>query len=362
MSSVLQHVAKQVREFAVLLSIAQEPNRDFGDTWQGLNVQVQKSLMVRQYRKHVKAGFRDEHYVHFPFDTLTQLIRRKPDIVFSYELGFRSMVSAIYCRLFRKKLALCVCVSEHTEEGRGRLRNMLRRLLLRWADAISYNGPSCLEYLRRFPVKEEKLFHFPYACSEQFRYTGPIERESAASRKLICIGQLIERKGVQPLLTGLAQYCRNQPDRIVQLDLVGKGNQEESLKAISLPSNLQVRFLGHLDYQAMAQAMEQNGVLVFPTLADEWGLVVNEALAAGMPVIGSEYAQSCMTLIQDGQTGWLFKPDDPQTLFRALESLFSTSDESLLEMRYNCQKTVENITPRNVAASAIAMFERLLKK
>jgi glycosyltransferase involved in cell wall biosynthesis len=362
MSSVLQHVAKQVREFAVLLSIAQEPNRDFGDTWQGLNVQVQKSLMMRQPWKHAKAGFEDELYVHFPIDTLTQLIRRKPDIVFSYELGFRSMISAIYCRLFRKRLALCVCVSEHTEVGRGRLRHLLRKLLLRWADAISYNGPSCLEYLRRFRVNEEKLFHFPYACSEQFRYAGPVEREPTASRKLICIGQLIERKGVLPLLTGLVQYCQSHPDRTLQLDLVGKGIQEESLKAISVPSNLQVRFLGHLNYQAMAQAMEQNGVLVFPTLADEWGLVVNEAFAAGMPVIGSEYAQSCTTLIQEGQTGWLFKPDDPQTLFRALESLYATSDEALLAMRYNCQKTVENITPRNVAASAIAMFERLLKK
>lgn len=362
MSSVLLHVAKHVREFAVLLSIAQEPNRDYGDTWQGLNVQVQKSLMVRQSWTHAKAGFKDELYIHFPLDTLTQLIRRKPDIVFSYELGFRSMISAIYCRLFRKKLALCVCVSERTEDGRGQIRNLLRKLLLRMADAVSYNGPSCLAYLRRFPVDEEKLFHFPYACSDQFRYSGRIERDATASRKLVCIGQLIERKGVKPLLTGLVQYCQNYPDRTVQLDIVGNGNQEEILKAIALPPNLQVRFLGHLDYQAIAQAMEQNGILVFPTLADEWGLVVNEAFEAGMPVIGSEYAQSCTTLIQDGQTGWLFKPDHPESLIRALECLYTTSDEKLLEMRYECQKTVANITPCNVAASAIAMFERLLKK
>lgn len=361
MSSVLKHVSDGVRDFSVLLSIHQEPNRDFGETWDGLDVQVQKSFMLRRSWNHKAGQFQDQLFVHVPYDTLTRLWRMKPDIVFSYELGFRSLVSAIYCTLFRKKLALCVCVSERTEQGRGALRIAVRKLLLKMADAVTYNGPSCLNYLRSFGVPESKLYHFPYACSEKFRYQGPIQRDEASARRLICIGQLIQRKGVAPLLQTLANYCLFHPERSLEIDFVGKGDQEQQLRSMVLPSNLRANFLGHLNYQQMAQSMERSGVLVFPTLADEWGLVVNEAFAAGMPVIGSQYAQACTTLIQDGETGWQYRPDQPDTLFQALESMFSLSTSELNAMRTACHQAVKEITPKNVAVGALTMFDQLLK-
>jgi glycosyltransferase involved in cell wall biosynthesis len=350
-----------VREFSVLLSIHQEPNRDFGETWEGLDVQVQKSVMLRRSWKHKEGQFQDQLFVHIPYDTLTRLWRMKPDIVFSYELGFRSLVSAIYCTLFRKKLALCVCVSERTEQGRGRLRILLRRVLLKMAHAVTYNGPSCLSYLRGFGVPDSRMFHFPYACSEKFRYRGSIQRDESTARRLICIGQLIQRKGVAPLLQSLANYCLSHPHRNIEIDFVGKGDQEQQLRAMNLPRNLKANFLGHLNYQQMAQAMEQSGVLVFPTLADEWGLVVNEAFAAGMPVIGSQYAQACTTLIQNGVTGWQYRPDQPETLFVALEAMFNQPSSDLEKMRTACCESVMNITPENVASGAMKMFEALLR-
>ncbi len=359
MSSVLKHVSAGVRDFSVLLSIHQEPNRDFGETWEGLNVQVQKSIMFRRSWNHKQGQFQDQLFIHIPYDTLIRLWRMRPDIVFSYELGFRSLVSALYCTLFRKKLALCVCVSERTEEGRGAFRILVRKVLLKLAHAVTYNGPSCLNYLQRFGIPESKLFHFPYACSEKFRYRGPIQRDQVAARRLICIGQLIQRKGVAPLLQTLVEYCKLHPNRVVEIDFVGKGDQEQQLKSMLLPSNLRANFLGHLNYQQMAQAMERAGILVFPTLADEWGLVVNEAFAAGMPVIGSQFAQACTTLIEDGVTGWQYRPDQPDTLFQSLEAMYNVSSDRLNEMRNACCKAVEDITPDNVASEALRMFKHL---
>jgi glycosyltransferase involved in cell wall biosynthesis len=362
MASVLARIAPQVREFRVLLSVKQEPNRDFGDTWQGMDVRVQQSLMMRRRWKHRAGGFEDEIYVHIPWDTFFQLRRAKPDIVFSYELGLRSLMSAVYCRIFRKKLALCVCVSERTEQGRGFLRPLLRKFLLKRADAVTWNGPSCRAYLKQFKVPDDRLFHFPYACSDQFQYRGSLERTPDARRRLVCIGQLTERKGILPMLEGLIQHSRKWPDRVVELDLIGKGNLEPAIREMSYPQNMRVRLLGHMNYEGMAACLEKCGCLVFPTMADEWGLVVNEAFHAGMPVIGSEYAQACTTLIENGKTGWLFRPDEPETLDQALLQLASTSDERLLEMRRNCQEAVREITPDKVANGAIAMFEKLLAK
>lgn len=361
MARVLFYLASQVRDMRVLLSIDQEPNRQFGNTWDGLDVSVQKSMMLRRPWRH-KAGFSDELYLHFPYDTIGQLRRAKPDIVFSFELGFRSLVSSLYCKLFRRKLVLCVCVSEHTEKGRGFVRGIVRRTLLRSADAVTYNGPSCLAYLKTFGIDDERLFHFPYACSDLFQYTGPLARTDRAGRRLLCIGQLSERKGVLPLLESLRDYCDARTERVIEMDFVGTGPLEQALRGFEVPANLKVRLLGHLDYGAICKVMEEAGILVFPTLADEWGLVVNEAFQAGMPVIGSCYAQASTTLIREGENGWIYRPDAADELAQKLDCAFNIADDKLKAMRVAARETVRDITPMNVATSAVEMFRKVLAK
>ncbi|GAB5402531.1 MAG: hypothetical protein Aurels2KO_07620 [Aureliella sp.] len=359
MASVLKHVRRNVPNLSVLLSIDQEPNRQFGNTWSGLDVKVQKSLMLRRPWKH-KAGFKEELYVHFPYDTFSQLRRADPSIVFSYELGFRSLVSAAYCRLYRRKLALCVCVSEHTEQGRGAARSMLRRWLIRQADAITFNGPSCRRYLTRFPGSEGKLFHFPYATSDECVYTGPVARADEPNTKLLCIGQLTHRKGVMELLESLCEYCSQRSEKSLEITLVGSGPLQQSLAELSLPPNLSLRLTGHLDYEAMNEEMGRAGVLVFPTKADEWGLVVNEAMQAGLPVLGSIYAQAATTLIREGENGWLYDPHERKQLFAKLDQINSLTAPALLAVRSAAKETVSTITSATSAEKAVAMFRCML--
>ncbi|MFN3189745.1 MAG: glycosyltransferase family 4 protein [Aureliella sp.] len=359
MARVLYHISREVREMKILLSIDQEPNRDFGNTWDGLDVSVQNSWMIKRPWKH-STGFVDELYVHVPYDTGRQLKAFDPDIVFSYELGFRSLASSFYCRRHRKPLVLCVCVSEHSEQGRGRLRHWLRKRLLRSASAITFNGPSCRRYLKRFDVPDEKLFHFPYCTSDSFRYEGAVERASEIDHRFICIGQLSERKGVLPLLDGISDYCRSRPHAKVGLDLVGNGPLHDKIANQERPSNFDLRLLGHMQYDQMCNAMEQAGVLVFPTMADEWGLVVNEGMQAGLPILGSCYGQAATTLIEPGKNGWLYKPDQVNELHQRLDEILSLDHAALTAMRHTAQETVRDITPQSVASGAIEMFKAVL--
>ena len=59
--------------------------------------------------------------------------------------------------------------------------------------------------------------------------------------------------------------------------------------------------------------------MLFPTLSDTWGLVVNEAMAMGLPVLGSVKSQAVTELIEDGVSGWWFDPTSPQDLERAVD-------------------------------------------
>lgn len=360
MARVLYHVREHVPSLKVLLSIDQEPNRQFGDTWQGLDVSVQKSVMLRRPWKH-SAGFQEDLYVHFPYDTYSQLRRLDPQVVFSYELGFRSLVSALYCRRHRRKLALCVCVSEHTEQGRGGARERLRRWLLRRADAVTFNGPSCRAYLERYPGVAQKLFHFPYASSDLCQYTGPLERRAGDDFTLACIGQLTHRKGVLEMLGSLCAYAKARPSLSLQLELVGTGPLKVQIEQTPLPDNLALNLHGHLNYEQMNELLVRCGALLFPTKADEWGLVVNEAMQAGLPVIGSCYAQACTTLIEPGTNGWIYDPLIESSLSKQLDELFRKDHESLNEMRRSAQATVAGITSQSAAQKAVAMFRSLLQ-
>jgi glycosyltransferase involved in cell wall biosynthesis len=342
--------------------VDQEPNRAFGNTWDGLRVDIQESWMFRRPWKH-SAGFTDELFVHVPYDTVRQLRRRNPDIVFSYELGFRSLASSIYCDLYRKPLVLCVCVSEHSERGRGVLRHWLRKYLLKRAYAVTYNGPSCRKYLQeQYSTPEAKLFHFPYCTSDLFRYNGPLERSPESDHRFLCIGQLSERKGVLPMLRSLCNYCESRPAQRLEIDLIGQGPLEEAIRSLQKPSNLEVRVLGHMNYEDMSRAMSQCGVLIFPTMADEWGLVVNEAMAAGLPVLGSVYGQASTALIKPGKNGWLYLPDRPEDFTEKLDIVTATSHSQLNAMRSAAQATVAQITPQNVSEQAFEMFRWVLQQ
>ena len=363
---VLQSIAARVRDFHVLLSTPIEPNRDFSIDWGGLNVDVQKTWTVRRRWKQRSSGkaaqFNDELFVHVPYDTQSRLQALHPDVVMSLELGVRSLGATHYCR--RNPAArsiLCTYMSEHTERDRGLARSFLRRRLVRRADALTYNGPSCKRYLQQLGVPEEKMFHLPYAADDRTAYRGPVDRDDQTTRlRFLCVGQLSERKGVVPMVRQLAQYCSAHPQQQIQLRLAGDGPLRPELERMALPANLNLSLLGNIPSSDLAKELSRAGAVIAPTLADEWLLVVNEALQAGVPVIGSLYAQAVTALIQDDVNGWQYDPANESSLGNALQRYVQLASPTLAELRIRCRESVAERTPRWAAAGAVDAIANLI--
>jgi glycosyltransferase involved in cell wall biosynthesis len=360
---VLQEIAASVRDFKILVSTPIEPNRDFQIDWSGLDVTVQKTWTVHQRWKHREGGFDDPLFVHIPRDTYQRLRDLKPDVVMSLELGARSVGAAIYChRHPEAKLVLCTYMSERTEKGRGLLRNFVRTRLIRKADALTYNGESCLKYLQRFTNCTEKMFHLPYAADDRTLYHGPVDRSAETTRqRLLVVGQLSQRKGVLAMLQQVAGYCRQRPNRRVELVFAGDGPLRSQLEALPLPANLQVNILGCLPPAELSKWMVSSGALIAPTLADEWMLVVNEALHAGLPVIGSVYAQAVTSVIRNGINGWQYDPLDSRALGPVLDAYFGEPDEGIQAMCENARASIAERTPRWAASGALNAIRHVLK-
>jgi len=342
---VFEEIQRRVEKLDVLSSVAIEPQRDYQALFGELSVEIQKNWTVKKQWKH-QAGFTDDLNVQIPYDTFFQLRKRRPDVVLSYELGARSLMSALYRKLHpRSRLVTVVNVSEHTEQSWGQARRRLRPWILKTSDIVTYNGESCRRFLVSIGVPEEKLRLAPYAAHPDCIGSSETWRPNDTRKRLLYVGQLSERKNMIPFLHQLIKWCSDHANQKVELSMVGKGMQSDQIAAMNLPSNFGLNWLGSVDPSQMPKVWREHGVLVFPTLADEWGLVVNEALHSGLPVLGSVFAQSSIGLIREGINGWLFIPNRPSETYAAIDHMMTTSTEDLQLMAQSARDSVSDRTP-----------------
>ena len=362
--AVCREIASRVGRLTILSSVAVESNRQWAPEWGELDVVVQKTWTFTRQLEH-PGGFRQVNYIHVPRDTFRQLRRLRPDAVVSLELGMRTLLSAVY-RRWNRRCAHVVAVraSERSEAGRGKIRNLLRRNLLRIADRVTYNGPSCHRLLVGLGTDPARLSLWQYA-SDPRKHDGEGGDRSGDRRRLqlLTIGELSDRKGVLPALRQLADWCNRNPERTIDWHLVGSGPLEEAMKQELLPEQLRVHFHGFCDAEQIPGHYRDCHAMLFPTLADEWGLVVDEALASGVPVIGSCHAQACQTLIREGDNGFAFDPEQESQLATALDRLTSMSDRDFGRMSDQCRESVADRTPAKsaeqfVEAVSLAMASR----
>ncbi len=369
--------------FRVLLSTPMESNRSWELEWDDLDVVVQKTVTLKGRWRHPR--FRESTQVHFPLDTLSQLRRFSPDVVISTEMGLRSLSAVAFTKLCRGSRAiLWTEVNELTEHGRGVARKILRKLLVRHAHAFLALGDGGVRYIESLGAPVQRIFKLAYTTDvsrfgEESRQPSAIscqrsdishqpsaisdqpsaisDQPSAMEKRLLYVGQLIERKGMLPFTSALNDWAESNPDRDIELVFAGSGPLEAALRARKLPPNLRFEFLGDVSYQDLPHIYARARILVFPTLADTWGVVVNEAMAAGLPILGSVNSQAVQELVTDGRTGWTFRAEQPEEMYQAIHRCLTTPGETLQAMGSAARCTALELTPARVANMIHAAIE-----
>jgi len=337
-----------------------EPDRGWDVDLGDLNVTFQSSLMVRGKRVHPH-GFLVRLFIHFPYDTYSRLRRVRPEIIVSGELGFRSLLCFFYRVLNRNsRLVIWGTLSEYSEINRGVLRKFVRRWILGAADAVLVNGESGARYIKRFNVPDESIFRIGQAVDVSLFNLEPTRAGPSATR-LLYVGWLRAGKGLSQFIAILSRYAEDYPKREIDLWIVGDGEEKENIEDINKPANLTISMFGSVEYNKLKAYYQECGIFVFPTLSDEWGLVVNEAMAAGQVVLGSRYSQAVEELIEDGKTGWVFQPDDFEDTYRAIDRMMNCSPEELDVMRLAAQRAISKMNMEKMSNTIIEAFEYVKK-
>ncbi len=339
---VLQLLRHSVKDFRIFVSVEMESNRRWAPDPGPLPVTVQHTLSFPSRVVH-PGRFEEQSTVHWPYDTLPQLIAYRPDAIISAEFGMRTVQAALYkCLAPRTKLIVWATLSEVTERYRGGVRRLMRRLILNVIDGVLVNGSSGAAYIESLGFGPERIYIVPQATDNDL-FAGPPFRPVSPVRKLLFTGQLIERKGLGQLHEQLTKWCELHPQRQICWTIVGTGPLRETIQAWNRPPNYDLRLLEEVPFRELAAHYHQADIFVFPSLADEWGLVVNEAMIAGLPVLGSVSSQAVEDLVHDGSNGWRFHPEHPEDLYRALDRALNCSTEALNTMRSNAINTARRI-------------------
>jgi len=172
------------------------------------------------------------------------------------------------------------------------------------------------------------------------------------------VGRLITEKGVFDLLDA---YSRLEPElrSTVGLVFVGDGKVRTALQGRASTVNPgSVHFAGFAQREELAVYYALAEAFVFPTHSDPWGLVVNEAMACGLPIVISSVAGCAADLVVEGWNGYVLPAHDIGGLARAMESL-ALNPDLRNRMGHNSTRRIQSYSPE-LCASGLAKVTTLV--
>jgi glycosyltransferase involved in cell wall biosynthesis len=201
----------------------------------------------------------------------------------------------------------------------GRLMEGLKRRLVRRFDGYVAAGSRQVEYLEHLGAPRERIWVSPDSVdsaffeseSERFRVRrDEIRREMGIEGPVVLyVGRLLDAKGIMDLLEAFRGLIR---ERKATLILVGDGPDRERYESFCRERGLSdIRFEGFREQEELPRYYGIADVLVFPTHSDPWGLVLNEAMSAGLPVICSAAGSD---VVRDGVDGFVVPIRDADSI------------------------------------------------
>jgi glycosyltransferase involved in cell wall biosynthesis len=199
--------------------------------------------------------------------------------------------------------------STRSDRRSGRLETLKRRLLALPA-AFVVPGVASRAYLRELGVDDARIVTAPNAVDVSIFSQSGREAHDGPVR-LLAVGRLAPEKGIDVLL-------RAAEGLGVEIALAGAGPEEERLRAVAGEN---VSFLGQVPRDDLPALFARADVLVMPSRSEPWGMVLNEAALAGLPLVSTTAAGAAHELVEDGVNGFVVPPDDVTALRGALRRL-----------------------------------------
>ena len=232
----------------------------------------------------------------------------------------------------------------HVVQQRHPLKRALKRCLLfpllRRARAAFATGRKATDYWVDAGIPRERVFtlsntpDIDFFLKESESGTGRrevVRKDLGLSRHRtgIFVGRFVEVKGVENILEAMAGLSsEKQP----QLLLVGDGPLKSRYENIIQRHNLPVRLVGFQQKDQLPELYAAADFFILPSLSEPWGVVVNEAMACGLPLLLSDQVGAAYDLLEEGRNGFMIPAGDTAAWRKALVTMMELTDAELNRM------------------------------
>ncbi|MBD1862613.1 MULTISPECIES: glycosyltransferase family 4 protein [Trichocoleus] len=296
------------------------------------------------------------------FDCLNTL---QPTVVAIPGWGFPiSRAALLWCK---RHAALSILMSESKWDDARRTfwKEMIKSwLYVKRYDAALVGGNLHRDYLVQLGFRPDRIFlGYDVVDNDYFSQQAEKARRDPNTTRLrqpqipnkpyyLAATRFIKRKNIHRLIESFVAY-REQVEEAHAWDLVicGTGVEEPSIRSLILNKGLNycIHLPGFISYQDLGDWYGLAEAFIHPALQEQWGLVVNEACAAGLPILCSRTVGACHELIHNNHNGFLFDPENVEDMIGKLVNIHRSSSLLRAQMGKVSQKIITNYSPSNFA-------------
>ena len=229
--------------------------------------------------------------------------------------------------------------------------------MVRSADGIIATGRLAKESFALQLGSSADVFSVPYLVNHTdfLRLRRP--RNTTNRISFMACAALIPRKGIDVLIKAFQQAAQANPD--FSLTIVGDGPEREPLEeSVTDECRDRITFRGAIPFTERAKVFGEADVFIHPARHDGWGVVIHEALAAGMPVIATRETGAAYELLEDGSNGFLIDAEDEAGLVERILWFVNHRNE-IERFSHRARAAVSGLTPEWGAAELVRITQSI---
>jgi 1,2-diacylglycerol 3-alpha-glucosyltransferase len=325
--------------------------------WEGGNARIDKVTLFPDQ------AFEEVSSYGYVFRIWQVLSETQPDVLALPGYDQPAILSALAWAKINGKLAIFMSDSKADDQPRQGWKECLKRLLVRRFDAALVGGKAHKKYAISLGIPAKRVFvgydvvdnrHFARGAAAARAREETLRRELRLPFPyFLTVCRFIEKKNLVRLLDAYRIYRNSYPQNPWELVLCGSGPLEDTLKKIAadLPG---VHFPGFKQADELPAFYGLAGAFILPSSHfEQWGLVVNEAMAAGLPVLVSQACGCAPDLVNEGVNGFTFDPYDIEEMAR----LMMTMSSGLVDLKAMRQASRQIIAEWPLEAFAQNLFK-----
>lgn len=256
------------------------------------------------------------------------------------------------------------------KENESLIKQKIKHYYISSAKYWLSSGDWTNKYLEYYGAKSEHIFIYPFTSlykEEILNYPIiDIEKEQlkkelgiTAKKVVISVGRFIHGKGMDILIDAWTQMDVQEDWELI---IIGGGELKDKYYELINKRKLRnVKILDFFKKKELMQYYKAADVMMLMTREDIWGLVINEALACGLPVITTDKCIAGLELIKNGENGFIVSLDNLENATHNLSLLLSNKQQLNEQFSYKAIKSISNYSIENMARVHVEIFDKIMR-